>query len=80
MPRGECHDFLASPGRGLQCRVVGVGESGEIGEIGEGVGGGKVMRHPCVVTEASLMSKPITKGDTDSQELKVDTHTHTHTH
>ena len=63
--RGECHDFLASPGRGLQCTVVGVEESGESGE------GGRVKRYPCVVTEASLMSKPIVNGDGESRQFKV---------
>ena len=56
---GECRDFQASPGRGLQCRVTGVvAEKGEEGE-------GRIKRYPCVVTETSLMGKPINNKDGD---------------
>ena len=74
--KGECREFLASPGHGLQCKVVGVGVAGkEGGGEGEGEGGGRVVHCPCVVTEASLMNKPVT-GD---GELKVSILYHTHT-
>ena len=73
--QGECVDFLASPGHGLQCKVTGVRLGVETGEEGGEGGEGRVIRYPCVVTEASLMNKPVT---TD-RELNV-RHTHTHTH
>ena len=55
---------------------MGVKEGGEVGEgeeVREGVEGEgrRVKRYPCVVTEASLMSKPITKETDDSQQYKV---------
>ena len=53
--RGECLDFQASPGRGLQCRVTGVGW----GEGGEGEGRERVKRYSCVETEASLSGRQI---------------------
>ena len=53
--RGECLDFQASPGRGLQCRVTGVGW----GEGGDREGGERVKRYSCVETEASLSGRQI---------------------
>lgn len=47
-----------------------VGEGEEVREGGEGEGR-RVKRYPCVITEASLMSKPITKEMDDSQLYKV---------
>ena len=63
--KGECQDFLAAPGRGLQCTVIGVEESGEGGERE------RVKRYPCVITEASLMGKSISKTTGDLQGFKV---------
>ena len=57
--KGECRDFQASPGRGLQCRVTGV--------RCEGGRDGRVTRYVCVETEASLSSRPIS----GEGELKV---------
>ena len=57
--RGECRDFQASPGLGLQCRVTGV--------RCEGGRDGRVTRYVCVETEASLSSRPIS----GEGELKV---------
>ena len=51
--KGECLDFQASPGRGLQCRVTGVGW----GEGGGEEGWERVKRYSCVETEASLSGR-----------------------
>ena len=62
---GECLDFQASPGHGLQCTVTGV----ERGEEEGGRKGGRVTRQLCQDTDLTLGK--LTREDGSGQSYRV---------